>query len=159
MDRRRIIGIGLVVVSAAAFGSGPLFAKPAYALGLGWLPLLAWRFTIAAGLSWTWVLLNETRRAGLSRMDRRRRIVALVLGIVYLGNSGTYYAALETVSASLAALIVYVYPVFVAVLTLRLGRPLEGRRAWLALVLALLGGILSIGGIQAGTAPPVVGLL
>ena len=159
MDRRRIVGILLVVVSAAAFGSGPLFAKPAYALGLGWLPLLAWRFTIAAGLSWIWVLLNETRRSGLSRMDRRRRVVALVLGIVYLGNSGTYYAALETVSASLAALIVYVYPVFVAVLTLRLGRQLEGRRAWLALVLALLGGILAIGGIQAGTAPPVVGLL
>ena len=41
------------LVSAAAFGSGPLFAKPAYALGLGWLPLLAWRFTLAACLSWS----------------------------------------------------------------------------------------------------------
>ena len=158
MDRRRLVGVLLVVVSAAAFGSGPLFAKPAYALGLGWLPLLAWRFTFAAGLSWIWLLLDATRRAGLRRIDRRRRIVAVILGIVYLGNSGTYYASLETVSASLAALIVYVYPVFVAVLTLKLGRPLEGRRAWLALVLAFLGGILAIGGIPTGTAPPVVGL-
>ena len=78
---------------------------------------------------------------------------------MYLGNSSTYYAALETVSASLAALIVYIYPAIVAVLTLRVGRPLEGRQAWLALGLALFGVVLAIGGIPTGTAPPLSGLL
>jgi drug/metabolite transporter (DMT)-like permease len=159
MDRRRLVGVLLVVVSAASFGSGALFAKPVYAEGVGWLTLLAWRFGVAASLSWAWLLLDRGRRAGLRRIDRRRLIVALVLGIVYLGNSGAYYAALETVSASLAALIVYIYPAIVAVLTLRLGRPLEGRQAWLALGLALLGVVLAIGGIPAGTAPPLIGLL
>ncbi len=149
----------LVVVSAASFGSGALFAKPVYAEGVGWLTLLCWRFAIAAGLSWAWLLFDPGRRAGLRRTDQRRLLVALVLGIVYLGNSSTYYAALETVSASLAALIVYIYPAIVAVLTLRLGRPLEGRRAWLALGLALLGVILAIGGIPTGTTPPLAGLL
>jgi drug/metabolite transporter (DMT)-like permease len=159
VDRRRLVGVLLVVVSAASFGSGALFAKPVYAEGVGWLTLLCWRFAIAALLSWSWLLLDRGRRAGLRRTDRRRLVVALVLGIVYLGNSSTYYAALETVSASLAALIVYIYPAIVAVLTLRLGRPLEGRRAWLALGMALLGVILAIGGIPTGTAPPLVGLL
>ena len=153
------MGVLLVVVSAASFGSGALFAKPVYAEGVGWLTLLCWRFAIATGLSWAWLLLDRGRRAGLRRTDRRRLAVALVLGIVYLGNSSTYYAALETVSASLAALIVYIYPAIVAVLTLRLGRPLEGRRAWLALGMALLGVILAIGGIPSGTATPLVGLL
>ncbi len=159
MDRRRLVGVLLVVVSAASFGSGALFAKPVYAEGVGWLTLLAWRFGIAAALSWAWLLLDRGRRAGLRRTDRRQLIVALVLGVVYLGNSSTYYAALETVSASLAALVVYIYPAIVAVLTLRLGRRLEGRRAWLALGLALLGVILAIGGIPTGSAPPLVGLL
>jgi drug/metabolite transporter (DMT)-like permease len=159
MDRRRLVGVLLVVVSAASFGSGALFAKPVYAEGVGWLTLLAWRFGIAAALSWAWLLLDRGRRAGLRRIDRRQLIVALVLGVVYLGNSSTYYAALETVSASLAALVVYIYPAIVAVLTLRLGRRLEGRRAWLALGLALLGVILAIGGIPSGSAPPLVGLL
>jgi len=149
----------LVIVSAASFGSGALFAKPVYAEGVGWLTLLAWRFTIAASLSWVWLFISAGRRAGLRRLDRRRVVVALVLGIVYLGNSSTYYAALETVSASLAALIVYIYPAIVAVLTLRLGRPLEGRRAWLALGMALLGVVLAIGGIPQGSAPPLIGLL
>ena len=149
----------LIVVSAAAFGSGALFAKPVYAEGVGWLTLLAWRFAIAAAVSWAWLLVSPSRRAGLRRLDRRRLLVTLVLGVVYLGNSSTYYAALETVSASLAALIVYIYPAIVAVLTLRVGRPLEGRRAWLALGLALLGVVLAIGGIPTGTAPPLIGLL
>jgi drug/metabolite transporter (DMT)-like permease len=159
VDRRRLVGVLLVVVSAASFGSGALFAKPVYAEGVGWLTLLAWRFAIAAALSWTWLLIDRGRRTGLRRIDRRRLGVALVLGVVYLGNSSTYYAALETVSASLAALIVYVYPAIVAVLSLRLGRPLEGRRAWLALGLALVGVVLAIGGIPTGTAPPLIGLL
>jgi drug/metabolite transporter (DMT)-like permease len=153
------VGVLLVIVSAASFGSGALFAKPVYAQGVGWLTLLAWRFAIAAGLSWAWLLVSSGRRAGLRRLDRRRVLVALILGIVYLGNSSTYYAALETVSASLAALIVYVYPAIVAVLTLRLGRPLEGRRAWLALAMALLGVVLAIGGIPTGSGPPLSGLL
>jgi drug/metabolite transporter (DMT)-like permease len=159
VDRRRLAGVLLIVVSAASFGSGALFAKPVYVEGVGWLTLLAWRFGIAACLSWAWLLVDRGRRAGLRGIDRRQLLVALVLGVVYLGNSSTYYAALETVSASLAALIVYIYPAIVAVLTLRLGRPLEGRRAWLALGLALLGVVLAIGGIPTGTAPPLVGLL
>ncbi|MGH2465843.1 MAG: EamA family transporter [Candidatus Limnocylindrales bacterium] len=159
MDRRRLLGVLLIIVSAASFGSGALFAKPVYAEGVGWLTLLCWRFAIAATLSWAWLLVHRGRRAGLRQTDGRRVAVALVLGLVYLGNSSTYYAALETVSASLAALVVYIYPAIVAVLTLRLGRPLEGRRAWLALGMALLGVVLAIGGIPTGTAPPLAGLL
>ncbi len=158
MDRR-LPGIILVIVSAAAFGSGALFAKPVYAQGVGWLTLLAWRFGLASALAWVWLVLAPQRRAGLRRIDRRRLAVTIVLGIVYLGNSATYYAAIETVSASLAALIVYVYPAIVAVLSLKVGRPLEGRRAWLALALALFGIVLAIGGIPSGSSPPLAGLL
>jgi drug/metabolite transporter (DMT)-like permease len=56
-------------------------------------------------------------------------------------------------------LIVYIYPALVAVLSLRFGRRLEGRRAWLALGLALVGVALSVGGIDPGVAPPIQGLL
>ena len=57
MDRRRLVGVLLVVVSAASFGSGALFAKPVYAEGVGWLTLLCWRFaghtaTLATVLRW-----------------------------------------------------------------------------------------------------------
>lgn len=158
MSGRRLLGVILVVVSAFGFGSGALFAKPVYAAGVDWLTLLAWRFLIGGILAWGWLLLSGHRRSGLRLLSRREVLVAIALGILYTGNSGTYYAGLETVPASLAALIVYIYPALVAVLSLRVGRRLEGRRAWLALGLALVGVALAVGGIEATDAPPALGL-
>ncbi len=158
MDRQRLVGVGLVLVSAASFGSGALFAKPVYAAGVDWLTLLAWRFVIGATLSWAWLSLSAGRRAGLRRLPPRRIAIALGLGVLYLGNSGTYYAGLQTVSASLASLIVFIYPAVVAVLSLRIGHRLAGRRPWLALAMALAGTALALGGIPAGTMPPLAGI-
>ncbi len=159
MDRRRLSGVALILVSAAGFGSGGLFAQPVYEAGVDWLVLSAWRFLFGAGLTWGWLLLSTGRRRGLRALDRRAAIAAVALGVLYVGNSGTYFAGLETVSPSLAALIVYIYPALVAVMALRIGRRLEGRRAWLALGIALLGVALAVGGIDPREAPPVSGLL
>ena len=159
MPSSRLVGLVLVVISACSFGSGALFAKPVYGSGVDWLTLLSWRFLIGATLSWALVLATTEGRAAVRRLSRRAALASLALGVLYVGNSGTYFAALESVSASLAALIVYVYPAVVAVLSLRVGRPLAGLRAWSALVLALLGVALALGGIPAGDAPPVAGLL
>ena len=56
VNRTRLVGVGLVVISAISFGSGGLFARPAYAAGIDWLTLMAWRFLLAGGLAslaWT----------------------------------------------------------------------------------------------------------
>src|SRR5512143_2865127 len=154
MPRAVAAGVALTIVSAFAFGSGPLFAKPVYAEGVGWHVLMAWRFLVGAGLAWAWLLLRARTRAGLLRMRRRDVAVAAGLGVLYTGNSATYFAGLETVSASLAALIVYVYPAIVAVISLQVGQALRGRRSWGALALALAGG-----NIDSATAPPLSGLI
>jgi len=159
MSRSVAVGVALTVVSALSFGSGALFAKPVYASGVDWHTLMAWRFLLGAACGWAWVLAFPMRREALRSMDRRTLVVAVLLGVLYTGNSGTYYAALESVPASLGALIVYVYPVLVAVASLRVGRRLEGRRAWGALVLATLGVALAVGNIETSTAPPLGGLL
>lgn len=158
-DRERALGVALVVISACGFGSGALFAKPIYASGVDWLTLLAWRFLLAAVLSWVWLLAWPAQRRALRRISRRRLLVLALLGALYVGNSGTYFAGLETVPASLAALIVYLYPALVAVMSIRFARRLEGRRAWGALGLATLGVALAVGGIDPDGAPPIEGLL
>jgi drug/metabolite transporter (DMT)-like permease len=156
---RRALGIALVLVSACSFGSGALLAKPVYAAGVPWLTLLAWRFLVGAGLSWAWLLASASRRAALRALPRRQVAAAVALGVLYVGNSATYYAGIETVSASLAALIVYIYPAIVAVLALFVGQRLAGTRAWAALGLALAGVVLAVGGIDPATRPPLAGLV
>jgi len=159
VDRARITGIALVVVSAIAFGSGGLFAKPVYAAGVDWLTLMAWRFGIAGGLAWSVLLSRPAARRALTRLPRRTIAATMGLGVLYVGNTATYYAGIQTVPLGLSALIVYLYPPVVAVLALRLGRRLEGRRAWAALGIAVLGVGLAVGGIDTASMPPVEGLL
>src|SRR6266566_2818740 len=98
MDRRRLLGVGLVVVSAAGFGSGTILSKPIYATGL------------------------------------------------------------ETVPASLAGVLVYLYPAVVAVLSIRYATRLSGRRPWIALAIALTGVVLALGGIDLTVSAPLGGL-
>jgi drug/metabolite transporter (DMT)-like permease len=158
MDRRRAIGLALIVVSAAGFGSGTVLSKPIYSSGLDWLQLLAWRFTIGAALAWTWILLSPARRSSIRRIGRRQATVAVLLGVWYTGNAGTYYAGLETVPASLAGVLVYLYPAIVAVLSVRFASRLIGRRPWIALGIALVGVVLALGGIDLATPPPAAGI-
>jgi drug/metabolite transporter (DMT)-like permease len=154
VDRARLSGIALVVMSAIAFGSGGLFARPAYAAGIDWLTLMAWRFAIAGALSWVVLLVQPGARGALRSIPRRQLLVTVLLGVLYVGNTATYYAGITDVDLSLAALIVYVYPPVVAVLALLFGRPLEGRRAWTALAIAVAGVVLAVGGIDTSSAPP-----
>ena len=157
--RRRAVGIVLVVVSAAGFASGTVLSKPIYAAGLDWLQLLAWRFAIGAALAWAWLLVSAARRGALGRLGRRQALRSAGLGLWYTGNAGTYYAGLETVPASLAGVLVYLYPAIVAVLSVRYATRLNGRRPWIALGIALVGVILALGGIELDPPPPVSGLL
>ena len=158
MTRERALGIALVVISACGYGSGALFAKPAYGTGIDWLILSVWRFTFAAIASWAWLAVWPNQRRALFGLTRRRVAVLILLGVFFILNSGTYFAALETVSASLAALITYMYPALVAVLTIRFGRRLQGRQAWFALALATAGVALAVGGIDPNAAPPPLGI-
>jgi len=153
------VGIGLVVISAAGYGSGSILAAPIYSTGVDWLTLVGWRFLIGATVGWLWVLGSPGRRAALRRMSRRQLAVALALGALFTGNAGTYYASLETVPAALAGVVVYTYPVMVAILSLWFATRLPGRRPWIAAGLAVAGSALALGGIDVAQAPPLGGLV
>ena len=139
MRSTRAVGILLVLASAIGDGSGGLFAKPVHAAEVGWLLLVSWRFLIAAVLAWVLALARPAGRRALRSVPRRELLATMDLGVFFVTNSGTYYAALETVPLWLSALIVYLYPPLVAVIALRFGRALEGRRAWAALGIPLAG--------------------
>jgi drug/metabolite transporter (DMT)-like permease len=159
VDRRRLAGIALIVVSAFGFASGTVLSKPIYATGLTWVQLLSWRFAIGAALVWGWLLLSPQRRSAIRRLGRRQALVAIGLGVWYTGNAGTYYAGLQTVPPSLAGVLVYLYPAIVAVLSVRYATRLSGRRPWIALGIALVGVVLALGGIDLDPPPPVYGIL
>jgi drug/metabolite transporter (DMT)-like permease len=158
-DRARLTGITLIVITACLFGSGPFFARVAYDAGMTPLPLLTWRFVFAALVGWLVVLATPAGRRSLATLRGRHIAMLVALGLLYVGNAGAYTAALETVPAGLVAIITYLFPALVAVVSIRYARRLEGRRPWLALALSLTGVALAVGGIPGDADVPVTGLL
>jgi drug/metabolite transporter (DMT)-like permease len=152
MDRRRITGIGLGALAGAAYGTGPLFFKAyVYPAGVDWLAMLVWRFAFAAIVSWVWLLAQPRARAELVLLDRRTVGRLLFTGAFFLLNASVYYAAIERIDTSLVALLMSIYPALVAVVSLRLGYKFEGRLAWGALAIVILGTILTVGGVNPNT--------
>jgi drug/metabolite transporter (DMT)-like permease len=138
---KRLAGFALVILSALAFGFLAIFARFAYADGAGTTSLLFLRFAIA-GLFM--LGLMRLRRLAFPR-GKKLALFALMGAVGYAGQSFCYFTALKYASASLVALLLYVYPAIVTVLAAiflkeRL-RPVKVA----ALVLALSGSALILG--------------
>lgn len=150
LTRSELVGIVLVVLAAVWLGTGGFLAKAAFATGMTPLPVLFWRFTAAAITCWAFALGTARGRRSLGAIERRDTGAFLLLGTIYVGNGWAYVAALSLIPVSLVAMVVYLHPVFVAVLAALLGTGLRGSRAWIALAVAMAGLLLSVGGIPAG---------
>jgi drug/metabolite transporter (DMT)-like permease len=143
-------GLALVFLSTLAYGVLPILGKAAYADGVRPLPLLAWRYVIAAALI---ALLERGPRPPL-----RVRVRLWAVGSVFVFNSIAYFRALEQIPASVTALVLYTYPVMVALLAALAGVERLTGRALLAALAAFAGCALTAGGAAPGAPLPVSGI-
>ena len=137
----RAIGILLVTLSAAAFGTLAILARFAYADGMDALTILSLRFSLAA-------LVLAGMLAVQGKSWPRGRTLAQLIGmgaVGYVGQAYCYFTALNYASSGLVALLLYLYPTFVTLLSLLWLREPITRRKGVALVLATAGLALTVG--------------
>ncbi|MBV6396638.1 MAG: hypothetical protein HFACDABA_02238 [Anaerolineales bacterium] len=138
---KRLTGIILIAISATGFGTLAIFGRFLYAAGLDTLTLLFFRFALSASVLTVILLL---RREPLPR----GRVLAQLIGmgaLGYAGQSFTYLSAIKYASAGLVALLLYLYPTLVFILSAIF---LREKVTWIkvgALTLALLGTGLTVG--------------
>ena len=138
---QKLSGILLVAVSAAAFGLIPVFAKTAYAAGTSTYTLLFLRFLVGTAFMF---LLMRLRR--LPRPSGREIVCFLLLGaVLYVGQSLTYFTALNYASASVVSLLLYTYPALVMLGSAVLFHERITMQKLAALFLALIGAFVIIG--------------
>lgn len=138
----RLTGALLIALSAAAFGSMAIFGVWAQDDGTGTPALLFVRFALAS-----LVLAGVMRLRGISLPTVRQCLpVAAMGGIGYVGQSYCYFLALEHAQASLVALLLYLFPAFVAVLAAVFLRERISLVTAAALAVALVGTGLVVGG-------------
>ncbi len=149
------LGALYCLASAVAFGAMGVVGKLAYDEGATVGTLLATRFVVAAVLFWV-ILVLARHAGGLRSLGRRDLGIAVALGALgYSAQAGAAFAALERLDASLFSLLLYVFPVFVTVAAVALGRERASARTAAALVLASTGLVLVLAGAAAGALDPI----
>lgn len=102
-----------VIVSAACFGTLAVLTPLAYREGAEPLPLLAWRFAIAAVLLGTVASVRDRRALIVPASDIGRYAVLALTG--YGAASVCFFFALTYADASVVAVLLYAYPALVTV--------------------------------------------
>lgn len=144
-------GVALVVAGAALFGTLGIFGEIARAVELPTATLLGVRFLAATAILWAYL----AHRGVSVRFGSRTLAVELGLGLVYGLMSVAYFESLAWLSAGIATLVLFTYPVQVTLVSaLTLDEPVTVPKA-LALCAALGGVALVAGG---GTAFGLPGL-
>jgi drug/metabolite transporter (DMT)-like permease len=133
-------GVLWSVVAAAAYSSSTVVGKSLLGV-LGVASLLLWRFVIASAVLWALVLARRHRRGPDRSTVPRARLFAL--GMLFGGVVGSGFVALQRLDASVYIVLIYLYPVFVVLGSTLIGVP-PARGTWIALVLVLVGVVLTV---------------
>jgi drug/metabolite transporter (DMT)-like permease len=137
---KQLTGLLLIAISAASFGTLAIFGRFLYADGLDTFTMLFLRFGFAALLMLVILLVRK------EKFPRGKILLQLIgMGALgYVGQSFSYLTAIKFASAGLVALLLYLYPMFVFILSVIV---LHEKVTWIkivAIILALLGTALTV---------------
>jgi drug/metabolite transporter (DMT)-like permease len=137
---KKLFGILLIAISAASFGTLAIFGRYAYADGMDTFTVLFIRFGTAAVVM-TFILLLRKEH-----FPSRQIFLQLVgMGALgYVGQSFMYMSAIKYASAGLVALLLYLYPMFVFILSVIVLHENVTLPKVVSLILALTGAALTV---------------
>lgn len=150
------LGAIFCAASAACYASLSILGKLAFNAGLGLASLLSVRF-IGAALLLAGLLLILRRPLFPGRRSAAR--LFLLGAVLYTVQAAMYFTGLQRLPASVAALLLYVYPVIVAALDWAVNRRRPAGRVLMAMLLALIGVLLTLSPQGAGSIDPLGALL
>jgi drug/metabolite transporter (DMT)-like permease len=149
------IGVLLICISTLGFSVYPILGKFVFAGGASLATVLFVRFCIAALFFWTMTLFRE----GFPHLNRRTWITLWCMGgIGYSLMAGLYLSSVRYIPASLAALLLYAYPIIVTILAVVTQQEKFSGLKLIGLLLSTLGLVLVLGVALKGINPLGIGL-
>lgn len=141
IPEQRGFGIFLILISAAAFGAMPIFANYAYSYGADPITVLFLRFSLASIIM---LMYHFIRKA---KFPRGKILLGCILmgAVGYAGQSFSYFTALLYASSGTVAILLYLYPALVTILSVLFLKQKISVTEIAALVLALTGTLCVIG--------------
>src|SRR5688572_10915646 len=139
----KLIGILFIAISAASFGTLAIFGRYTYDDGMDIFTVLFLRFGLSAAFMTVILILRR------EPFPHGRILAQLVgMGALYVGQSYMYLTAINYASAGLVALLLYLYPFFVTILSVIFLREKVTPIKIISLILALTGTALTVGPVS-----------
>lgn len=106
-----LVGFIYVLLAGLGFGFLGVFGRLGFQRGLSVGEILTWRFLLAALLLWIYLLLFKRKLINLSK---KQIFISSALGVFgYSLFSTLYFMSIQGISISLAALLLFTFPIFV----------------------------------------------
>ena len=135
------LGALMCTTSAACYASLSILGKLAFAAGLSLTGMLSLRF---GGAALVLALVLALLRRPLFPGSRPAARLLLLGALLYAPQAALFFTGLQRLPASVAVVLLYVYPVIVAIFDWRINGRLPGRRTSIAMGLALVGVVLTL---------------
>lgn len=139
---KKVNGIMYTVLSSAAFGIMPIFAKIAYSGGANVLTVLFLRFFLAALIILPYIVITKKD----FKLNKDQIIHVIFLAVIgYTATTYTLFISYNYITVGLATTLHFVYPVIVTVFAVILYKEKLYSSKVLSLVLSVLGIYLLVG--------------
>ena len=143
------MGVFYILISGAAFGLLPWFARIAYDHGAEPFGMLFGRFVIATTIM---LIIRFTRQRNEPRPPRKIEGQLFLLGAIgYAPQASFFFFGVDRIDISLATVIFYSYPVFVVLASWLVFRHQPSRATTVCLAVAVAGTALTAGQVQTGS--------
>lgn len=151
--KRRLAGYLAGFIAGVSYGTNPLFAKPLLESGVPVLVMLFFRYSISAAILAVWMLAKRER----FRVKGNEMALLALLGILFACSSLFLFFSYEFIPSGLATTLVYLYPVFVALIMVFL-RFYPSWQTWLSII-ATFCGILLLSSPSPGASIRIPGII
>ena len=153
IKKRRLAGYLAGFIAGVSYGTNPLFAKPLLESGVPVLVMLLFRYGISAAILAIWMLAKREQ----FRVIGNEIALLVLLGILFACSSLFLFFSYEFIPSGLATTLVYLYPVFVALIMVFL-RFYPSWQTWLSII-ATFGGILLLSSPSTGASIRIPGII
>lgn len=132
--RNTAFGYGAGIVAGISYGMNPLFARPLLDHGITVPSMLFFRYLIAM----VFMALLMLSRGESFRIRRDQIPYMILLGVLFTMSSVFLFMSYEHIPSGLATTLVYLYPVFTALVMVLL-KEYPDRRVWLSILVTFAG--------------------
>jgi drug/metabolite transporter (DMT)-like permease len=146
MLSQRRLGLLWAFLAICGYAFLPIFTRKIYANSeLIPTDIALWRFLIATPVIWIGIIASEqmTKKKPKSSDSGAQIFKMFLMGSLYAAAALCAFFGLQYIPASIYVVLFYTYPAFVVLISVFLGQRLR-LAAWVALVLTLIGVVLTV---------------